>query len=73
MERKWSAALEGGRGDWAEEALFPGGRRVGGLAFAGGVEAVGTLGPRLGRGQGGEVGAGKCIDLLWPLLLLHVD
>ena len=55
MERKWRAALEGGRGDRAEEALFPWGRRVGGLAFAGGVEAVGTLGPRLGRGQGGEM------------------
>lgn len=56
LERKWRAALEGGRGDQAEEALFPRGRRVGGLAFAGGVETVGILGPRLARGQGGEVG-----------------
>lgn len=59
MERKRRAALEGGRGDQAEEALFPRGRRVGGLAFTGGVETVGILGPRLGRGRGGEVGGGE--------------
>ena len=54
MERKWRAAFEEGRGDQAEEALFPRGRRVGGLAFAGGVETVGILGPRLGRVRAGR-------------------
>lgn len=54
VERKWRAALEGGRGDQAEEALFPRGRRVGGLAFAGEVETVGILGPRLGRVRAGR-------------------
>lgn len=54
VERKWRAAFEEGRGDQAEEALFPRGRRVGGLAFAGGVETVGILGPRLGRVRAGR-------------------